>query len=178
MAFGFLGRLLANRRSDRSLSVWEKLVSDDELVVTSPSFDEGGSIPKRFAGRGVGDNVSPALNWTPAPVAADRLVFVLEDVDVPFERPLIHTMAILPADATALTEGELAAGGSIQQLRGLMGTGYRGPRPIPGHGPHHYRFMLFAVDGDIDTTSQKSAIESMAGHVVARGRLTGTYERK
>ena len=178
MALEFIGHLLLNRRADQSLSVWEKLVSDEGITVTSPSFDEGGSIPKEHAGRGVGDNVSPALAWSGVPVTASHLVFVLEDVDVPFARPLIHTIAIVPPDATALAEGELARGAtSVHLLRGLMGEGYRGPRPIPGHGAHHYRFMLFAVDADVDTSSQKAAIESMAGHVVARGRLVGTYEQ-
>ena len=65
----------------------------------------------------------------------------------------------------------------IENLRGVLGTGYQGPRPIVGHGIHRYRFMLFAVEGDIDVTSQRTAIDSMVGHVVARGRLVGTYER-
>jgi phosphatidylethanolamine-binding protein (PEBP) family uncharacterized protein len=93
-------------------------------------------------------------------------------------RPLVHTLAILEPHATALPEGGLAAGApGVEFLKGLLGSGYQGPRPIVGHGIHRYRFMLFAVEGDLDVTSQRTAIDSMVGHVVARGRLVGTYER-
>ena len=178
MAPAFLGRLLQSRTADRSLSVWEKLQGLPGIVITSPSFVDGQPIPKRHAGSGVGENVSPALEWHGVPIEADHLVLVIEDVDVPFARPLIHTMTIIDADATALAEGALAKGApGVEHLKGLFGSGYRGPRPIVGHGPHHYRFMIFAVEGDIDTTSQKTAVESMEGRILARGRLTGTYER-
>jgi phosphatidylethanolamine-binding protein (PEBP) family uncharacterized protein len=54
-----------------------------------------------------------------------------------------------------------------------------GPRPIPGHGPHHYRFHVFALDRAIPdgVTTAKALLAGMAGHVLARGALTGTYER-
>jgi phosphatidylethanolamine-binding protein (PEBP) family uncharacterized protein len=54
-----------------------------------------------------------------------------------------------------------------------------GPRPIPGHGQHHYRFLVFALDQKIPAgvADHKALLAAMAGHVVARGGLTGTYER-
>ena len=174
----WLGRLLESRRADVSLSAWSLLDSDADLIVTSPSFADGDPLPQRFAGRGVGDNVSPALTWSGVPVEADHLVFVLEDIDAPVSRPLVHTLSILDPDATALPEGGLAAGApGVEHLKGVLGTGYNGPRPIVGHGIHRYRFMFFAVEGDIDLTSQRTAIASMVGHVVARGRIVATYER-
>lgn len=179
MAFSWLGRLLRNRRADAGLSVWnrEGLLSETAITVTSPAFADGGPIPRRQAGPGAGDNVSPALAWSGVPVDADHLVFVLEDTDVPFARPLIHTLSIIDPDATALAEGELAATSArATHVRGLGRAGYQGPRPIPGHGAHCYGFMIFAVVGDVDTSSQKAALASMAGHVVGRGRTIGTYE--
>lgn len=57
--------------------------------------------------------------------------------------------------------------------------GYAGPRPIPGHGPHHYRFLTFAIDEPIEgtVTTARALLAAMSGHVLARGALTGTYER-
>lgn len=174
----WLGRLLDSSHADASLSAWNILDSPRDLIVTSTSFDDGGALPRRFAGRGVGDNVSPALSWSGVPVEADHLVVIVEDVDVPLARPLIHSLSILDADAVGVPEGGLAAGApDVTHLRTLQGRGYQGPRPIVGHGPHRYRFMVFAVEGDIDTSSTRHAIESMVGRVVARGRLVGTYER-
>ena len=34
------------------------------LTVSSPAFEPGGAIPSRYAGRGVGDNISPGLSWS------------------------------------------------------------------------------------------------------------------
>ncbi len=178
MAPRWLGSLLTSRRADVSLSAWTLLESDADLTLTSPSFVDGEPLPQRFAGRGVGDNISPALQWSGVPVEADHLVFVLEDIDSPFARPIIHDVTILSPDATSLAEGALAEDApDVEHLKGMLGIGYQGPRPIVGHGIHRYRFMLFAVQGDIDVTSPRAAIESMAGKVVARGRLVGTYER-
>ncbi len=158
----WLGTLLASRRADASLSVWALLDSDTDLLFSSPAFADGDPLPRRFAGTGVGDNVSPALVWSGVPVQADHLVFVLEDIDVPFSRPLIHTMSILDPDATALPEGALApdspAAPSVSAAQSRL-------------------LMLFAVEGDIDTSSPRAAVESMVGRVVARGRIVGTYER-
>lgn len=61
----------------------------------------------------------------------------------------------------------------------LRRRGYAGPRPIPGHGPHRYRFHLFALDTPIADGIDKTKVllRKMAVHVLARGVLTGTYER-
>ncbi len=57
--------------------------------------------------------------------------------------------------------------------------GYAGPRPSPGHGPHHSRFQVFAIDEPIadSVSTAKALLARMSGHVLARGVLTGTYER-
>jgi hypothetical protein len=34
------------------------------IDVTCPAFTDGGAIPQKHAGKGVGENVSPALQWT------------------------------------------------------------------------------------------------------------------
>lgn len=176
----FIGRLLRNRRADGGLSVWFNagLDAPESIIIESPDFENGGPLPRSTAGTGVGNNVSPALEWHGVPDHANHLVFVLEDVDVPMSTPLIHTLSIVPPGVTSLAAGELDRRSSVvESVGGLGRRGYQGPRPIPGHGAHHYGFMLFAVDADIDTTSQKTALESIAGHVLARGRIVGTYEQ-
>jgi phosphatidylethanolamine-binding protein (PEBP) family uncharacterized protein len=64
--------------------------------------------------------------------------------------------------------------------RGALGRrGWAGPAPIPSHGPHSYVFQLFALDHRPelpDTFTLTDALHSMAGHVVGRARLDGTYE--
>jgi len=65
-------------------------------------------------------------------------------------------------------------------IAGSLGhRGYAGPRPIPGHGPHRYRFHVFALDEPIPevVATVMALLKQIAGHVLARGVLTGTYER-
>ena len=68
-----------------------------------------------------------------------------------------------------------------------IGTGYRGPGPIKGHGPHRYLFQLFALAQPITIVHHLESYSKMrpqhffasipAGTVLAQGQLTGIYER-
>jgi phosphatidylethanolamine-binding protein (PEBP) family uncharacterized protein len=149
------------------------------LDVTSPAFADNGAIPRKHAGKGLGDNVSPVLRWTGVPPAAKQLVLIMDDLDVPLPRPLMHSIAVIAPDVGALGEGELRPGTSgVRMIKAFAGT-YAGPRPIPGHGAHRYRFLVFALDQRVpdSVTGRGALLHAMAGHVLARGTLTGTYER-
>ncbi|WP_243841476.1 YbhB/YbcL family Raf kinase inhibitor-like protein [Mycobacterium sp. DL592] len=124
--------------------------------------------------------MSPALSWCGVPQHAATLVLVIEDEDVPLPRPLMHTVAILTAGVDHLDEGALAPGTpGIRFFRTALGRGYFGPRPIPGHGTHHYRFHLFALSTAVpdDVRTARELLHVMSGSVIARGVLTGTYCR-
>lgn len=179
----WIGRLLRNRRAGEQTLAWHRpeLHAPETLVVTSPAFADGTPIPARSAGHPVGDNVSPALEWSGVPDHTRELVLIVEDPDVPFSRPIVHAAARLAPRLAGVAEGDLESGAPHGDGRASFGrTGYHGPRPIPGHGPHAYVFQLFALDRPIpgDTTLRpETVIGAMRGHVLARGRLTGTYER-
>lgn len=141
-----IGRLLRRVRASESASPLAdpELAAEKSITVTSPSFGDGESIPRLHAGPGVGENVSPGLHWSEVPVEARHFVVLMDDVDVPLPKPLIHTVALIEPDRTSLGEGELVrgtAGVRIIATR-LSRDGYSGPRPIPGHGPHRYRFHV------------------------------------
>jgi Raf kinase inhibitor-like YbhB/YbcL family protein len=178
-----LGRLLRGvrasaRRSPLSRSEFDAPAS---IVVTSAEFADGGPMPRSAAGKGVGDDTSPALRWTGVPAGTRHVVLVIDDVDVPLPRPLLHTVAVIAPDADGVAAGGLRPGApGMRFVRADFGHyGYAGPRPIPGHGPHHYRFHVLAVDAPIGetVTTAKALLAEMRGHVLARGVLTGTYQR-
>lgn len=176
-----IGRILFRVRAGADRSPLRSLAVPTGITVTSPAFTDGGAMPRTHAGKGVGDNVSPELRWTGVPAGAKALVVVMDDIDVPFPRPLIHTVAVAEAHVTSVAAGQLAPG--TPGLRFLPGTlrhtGYAGPRPIPGHGVHHYRFHVIALDTAVPetVTTWKSLLAAMTGHVLAAGLLTGTFER-
>jgi len=52
--------------------------------------------------------------------------------------------------------------------------------PPPGHGTHHYHFVLYALDQVLDLApgANKAALQkAMKGRVLAEARLMGTYSR-
>jgi Raf kinase inhibitor-like YbhB/YbcL family protein len=178
-----LGRLLRRVRSNehRSPLSGNGFAAPESIVVTSAAFTDGGVLPTSSAGKGVGDNTSPHLRWDGLPDGTRQVVLIIDDVDVPLPRPLLHTVAVVDPTVDSVQAGSLQPGAvGIRFIRADLGhRGYAGPRPIPGHGPHHYRFHVFAIDQPISDgiTTSKALLAAMAGHVLARGTLTGTYER-
>jgi Raf kinase inhibitor-like YbhB/YbcL family protein len=149
------------------------------MTLTSASFREGQPIPKKHAYRGEGNNVSPALSWTGAPAATRELALFCDDPDAPRKDPWVHWILYsLPGGTTRLGEG--ANGGAREGKNDFGDRGWGGPLPPPGHGTHHYRFTIFALDAPLSLAAGASRAEfekAIAGHVLAQGNLTGTYER-
>lgn len=174
-----LGHLLRPVRAGDGHSLWNRpgFQGPELFTLTSPAFADGTAIPAEHAGKGAGPNIAPALSWNPAPAATAQLLLVIEDIDVPFPRPLIHTAAVFEPRLSGVAKGELGTAGAYVKAS-LGATGYAGPRPIPGHGPHRYGFYLFALDQErrIAPGQPLRDWRSGAGRVLARGRLVGTYE--
>lgn len=155
------------------------------MVLTSPAFAEGESIPRRHAGLGAGQNLSPPLQWRGVPPETVGLVLVMQDPDAPLPRPVTHLVAIdIPVDSDGVAEGRLApeANAAIVFHRGSFGRiGYAGPRPVRGHGEHRYVFQLFALARPlpaVDIADVEALARVMAGRVLTSATLTGTYRRR
>ncbi|MGD0562261.1 MAG: YbhB/YbcL family Raf kinase inhibitor-like protein [Roseiarcus sp.] len=182
-----IGRLLRRvRAGDRRLTWHDPSVAaaPESLRLTSAAFFDGEPMPTRFAGSGVGENVSPPLEWSGAPPATASFALIVQDPDAPTPRPIVHLLAIgIPSDCAALREGALspASGARIVFGRGSFGRlGYSGPRPVRGHGAHRYVFQLFALSRPLEVGARAGLAEvlaAMRGVVLARGKLTGLYER-
>ena len=173
----WLGRALRTQRAGEASLSWNLFRVPSTLLLTSPAFSHGSPIPPLHAAPGVGSNVSPALHWSGVPAVARELVLVVEDWDAPSRRPFVHlALAGIRPKSTGVRQGELNELG----VGSLGRRGWSGPRPIAGHGPHHYEFQLFALDTELGLPADAKPAEILAamhGHVVARGRLDGTFER-
>jgi Raf kinase inhibitor-like YbhB/YbcL family protein len=178
-----LGKLFRRTRAGahRSPLAGSGFAAPESITVTSSAFTDGGAMPQSSAGKGLGDNTSPPLRWDTLPPGTRQVVLIIDDVDVPLPRPLLHTVAVIEPTVAGIAAGSLQPGTTgMRFIRADLGHhGYAGPRPIPGHGPHHYRFQVLAIDEPIadSITSTKALLAAMTGHVLARGVLTGTYER-
>jgi Raf kinase inhibitor-like YbhB/YbcL family protein len=145
------------------------------LVLTSTAFGDGEPIPDRFTCEGA--DVSPPLAWAELPPGTASLALLVDDPDAP-GGTFTHWLAwdIDPA-AGAIGEGAVLP---AEGKNGFGHRGYGGPCPPRGDGPHRYLFRLFALDAplDLDAGANKGSFQAaLAGHVLAAGELTGTYER-
>lgn len=176
-----VGWLLRNRRPDEAASIASapELATANRIALTSAAFGEGEVVPAKHCGPFIGDEISPAITWDDLPAGTEGLVFVLEDLDNPGAVPGIHTIAAFAPIDGGLPEGALRADDPRFQFlpNRRRQARYVGPRPLPGHGTHRYRFHLYALDTDIDLTTvdgMQHVPAALAGHVLAAGTLTGT----
>jgi hypothetical protein len=191
-----LGPLVKNRRNRDAGAAWNRpnLLGPETLLIVSPGFENGGTIPRENIGKRVGGrNLSPELTWSLLPPETTRLLLAVEDLDVPTSKPAVHCLVLVDPsrldDPDHLPAGALSArrpGAGVQILRSAIMRGYQGPEPLKGHGPHRYTFQLFALSGEristIDAEKLKRAsssalLSSITASVVGRGRITGIYER-
>jgi phosphatidylethanolamine-binding protein (PEBP) family uncharacterized protein len=75
---------------------------------------------------------------------------------------------------------DLQAPENIRHGKGTLGRrDWAGPMPPRSHGPSAYVFQLFALDqapGLPAGFALDEVIAAIAGHVIGRARLDGTYE--
>jgi Raf kinase inhibitor-like YbhB/YbcL family protein len=146
-------------------------------------FLNGKPMPLRSAGIGVGENISPPLSWSSVPTGTAELAILMEDPDAPLPRPFVHMIAYrITPDKSSVAEGTLTHETTgVAFGRSTVGAqGYMGPRPIPGHGPHRYIFQVLALGRCTAFSSApklKAFLDGIAGTVIGRGVLMGTYER-
>jgi hypothetical protein len=146
------------------------------LVLTSPSFDEGGAIPNRHTCDGT--DVSPALDWEGAPQGTVSFALILDDPDA---RGFIHWVVYnIPGGSTgSLREGMHPNDSPLQGRNDFGKTGYGGP--CPPSGTHHYRFTLWALSARLNLSDKPSAAEvrtALTIRTLAQATLTGTYVRQ
>jgi Raf kinase inhibitor-like YbhB/YbcL family protein len=145
--------------------------------LTSSAFQDGGAIPAQFTCDGTGQ--SPPLAWGEPPPGTKSFALVVDDPDAP-SGTFRHWGAFdIPANTRSIAAGQSVG---AQAVSDFDTAGYGGPCPPKGHGPHHYRFKLMALDIDrlgLQADAKVGDLERAAEkHLVGRAQLTGTYERR
>ena len=151
------------------------------MQLSTPAFIAEHPIPSQFTCEGV--DRSPALAWSDPPEGTSSFALIVDDPDAPMG-VFGHWGAYdIDAGLQRLEEGAGNADAApFRQARNDFGVQhYRGPCPPHGHGPHRYRFKLFALDvAHLGVGQAPRLVElekAMDGHILARAVLTATYER-
>jgi len=151
------------------------------MTLSSNAFEDGGTIPRAYTCEG--KDISPPLDWTDVPKAAQSLALVCDDPDAP-GGSWVHWAAYdLSPVMTGLSENQpktkIMTGGARQGKNDFGKLGWNGPCPPPGP-LHHYVFALFALDtmSSFEPGLTKAQLlAAIKGHILAEARLTGTYQR-
>lgn len=154
------------------------------LTLTSSAFEDGAPIPARYTADGEG--ISPPLAWARMPAAAARLALVVEDPDAPSAEPFVHLIAWdIPPELGGFPAASFRSPGHDGMTRHLGMNSRREPAYLPPDPPpgqdHAYIFQLFALDAPLglqEHPERGELLAAMADHVIAQGRLTGTYGRQ
>jgi Raf kinase inhibitor-like YbhB/YbcL family protein len=155
------------------------------LVITSPAFTNGGSIPARYTCDGA--DVSPELRWEGEPPKTQSFALIVDDPDAPDpsapKMTWVHWVVYdIPANVHMLPEDAGKHGlpaGAKQGLNDWKRAAYGGP--CPPIGTHRYFFKLYALDAvlpDLGHPTKAQLLDAMKGHLLEEAQLIGTYKKR
>jgi Raf kinase inhibitor-like YbhB/YbcL family protein len=136
-----------------------------------------------------GEDVSPQLSWSGFPEGTKSFAVTCYDPDAPTASGFWHwavadiPVAVTSLDTNAGDENSASLPDGAVTLANDAGLNrYLGSAPPPGHGAHHYYFVVHAVDveslGLPDGATPAFLGFNLFSHTLARGVLVGTYENK
>jgi len=152
-----------------------------QFKLNSPQFADGGAIPARNTCEG--EDLAPTLRWSAPPKGTKSLALVVDDPDAPDpaapKRVWVHWVVYdLPAAAGELAPGVALPAGARAGSSDFGATEWMGPCPPVGR--HRYVFKLYALDvvlGDRGELKKTALEAAMKGHVLAKTKLVGTYQK-
>jgi len=148
-----------------------------KLSITSSAFQDGQRLPAQFTCDGAGH--SPPLAWGDPPADTRSFVVVVDDPVAPSGIFGHWGVFDIPSNVRSIAAGQ-SIGTEVTNDFGK--PGYGAPCPPKGHGPHHYRFRLYALHVDGLRLGPNSTIADLdreaARHAIARAQLAAIYERK
>src|SRR5881227_4259830 len=138
-----------------------------KMKISSPAFQEGGTIPEKFSKNG--ENVSPELRIESTPAEAKSLALIVDDPDAPVGLFTHWLVWNVDPKTTEIAENSVPKGG-LQGTNDFPGQRYDGPQPPSG--THRYYFKIFALDRMLDLKAGAKRHEvdaALQGHVIAQG---------
>ena len=165
------------------------------LMITSPSFPDGGEVPMKFAGARGGENKSPefkfnwiqGMNTAERPATVQSYVIIFHDIENSTNRGTADTLHWsiynIPGTAAGLPEG-LPAGalpdGSTHGpgIRGGPTGSYFGPGAGATLRHNHYIFEFYALDSKLEFAApptREQLMAAMEGKIVGKAAYVGRF---
>ncbi len=152
------------------------------LIITSPSFEDGGMLPVQFTG--FGEDVSPELVLENLSEDAKTIAVSFCDEDMPFTDEYCHWVCWNIPATSRIPQG-IPSGATIEKpFHAVQGIGYgrhkyRGPKP-PFHSKHNYHFTVYVLDAELNLPSSatlKDVKQAMEGHIIQEATTRCWYQK-
>jgi Raf kinase inhibitor-like YbhB/YbcL family protein len=159
-----------------SASMAEEATQARNFKISSPAFENSGTIPRKY-GCG-GDNVNPPLRIENVPPGTKSMALIFDDQDAPGGSYVHWVLWNIDPGTKEIKEGAVPEK-AVQGINGFKKDSYGGP--CPPTRPHRYVFKVVALDTllNINPTSTKLDLEkAMKGHALGETQLQGTYKKK
>ncbi|HWG05734.1 MAG TPA: YbhB/YbcL family Raf kinase inhibitor-like protein [Beijerinckiaceae bacterium] len=160
----------------------------DQFRAWSPDFADDGLLSADNASVGTsprgpwqcgGKNIAPAISWSGAPADTKSFAIIMNDPDAASGRGGNHWIVYgIPATAKGVERG---ATGGVGGDSGIGKLAYHGPCAEPGAKPHHFLFMIYALDLAPDALpaglTEDEFLQKIKGHNTAEASIATRYER-
>ena len=160
---------------ENNLAILELTSLSTTMQIKSPAFEHNQSIPSKYTCDD--KDVSPPLVFSDIPESTISLALIVDDPDAPAGLWVHWIVWSIGPDTEEITENSVPSGG-VEGVTSFGNSGYGGP--CPPDGEHRYFFKLYALDIELDlsTESDKEDLEeAMVGHVLDKAELIGLYKR-
>jgi len=142
------------------------------MKISSPDFEDGSMIPKKFTCQG--EDINPALKFDNIPKKAKSLALIMDDPDAPnmtFVHWVMYNIPIIDGIKENSSSGSEGANST-------KAIGYIGP--CPPSGKHRYFFKLYALDSVLDLkkgAAKEDLEKAMRDHIIEKAQLIGLYSK-
>ena len=146
------------------------------MKISSPEFENGGAIPKKYTCDGA--DVNPPLVFEDVPDGVGSLVLIVDDPDAT-AKTWVHWVVYNISPETVEIEEDSVPPGALQGHTDFGEALYGGP--CPPDGVHSYHFKLYALDVEElelpEGDSFERIEEAMQNHIMETAELVGEYSR-
>ena len=158
--------------------------SAKSLVLISPDFKDGGTLPKDFTCDGKG--ISPSFSWSNVPANTQSLVLIMDTIPGPLRpgevdigKHFYLTIFNIPKTVASIPAGATNVGTLGQNFQGKA-LGYT-PPCSQGPGSKKYSIYLYALTSKLTISPQEATeinlVNAMSGKVISSAQLDVFYSR-